>query len=83
MFRISSFVFAFFLMSSLMVPMAAQQAVPPATITGSGTADYVPIFTGATTIGNSTIFQTVGGNVGCCNHHARRQTGSQRHGRCP
>jgi hypothetical protein len=38
--------------------------LPPGTITGSGTADFVPIFTGATTIGNSKIFQTVGGNVG-------------------
>src|SRR5271154_2541086 len=39
-------------------------AAPPGTITGSGTADFVPMFTGATTIGNSKIFQTVGGNVG-------------------
>jgi hypothetical protein len=38
--------------------------LPPGTITGSGTADYVPVFTGATTIGNSKIFQTVGGDVG-------------------
>ncbi|MGB6677274.1 MAG: hypothetical protein WBE44_11330 [Terriglobales bacterium] len=38
--------------------------LPPGTITGSGTADFVPMFTGATTIGNSKIFQTVGGNVG-------------------
>jgi hypothetical protein len=37
---------------------------PPGTITGSGTADYVPVFTGATTVGNSKIFQTVGGDVG-------------------
>ena len=36
----------------------------PGTITGSGTADFVPRFTGATTIGNSNIFETVGGNVG-------------------
>jgi trimeric autotransporter adhesin len=39
-------------------------AAPPGTITGSGTADFVPLFTSATTIGNSKIFQTVGGNVG-------------------
>ena len=38
--------------------------LPPGTITGSGTADFVPVFTGATTIGNSKIFQTVGGDVG-------------------
>jgi hypothetical protein len=33
-------------------------------ITGSGTADFIPMFTGTTTIGNSKIFQTVAGNVG-------------------
>src|SRR5580693_586063 len=38
--------------------------LPPGTITGSGTADFVPVFTGATTIGNSKIFQTAGGDVG-------------------
>jgi hypothetical protein len=38
--------------------------LPPGTITGSGTADFVPVFTGATTIGNSKVFQTVGGDVG-------------------
>ncbi len=38
--------------------------LPPGTITGSGTADFVPVFTGAATIGNSKIFQTVGGDVG-------------------
>jgi len=38
--------------------------VTPGTITGSGTADFVPVFTGTTTIGNSKIFETVGGNVG-------------------
>ncbi len=37
---------------------------PPGTITGHGTADFVPMFTGTTTIANSIIFQTVGGNVG-------------------
>jgi len=38
--------------------------LPPGTITGSGTADFIPMFTGSTTIANSGIFQTVGGNVG-------------------
>jgi len=38
--------------------------LPPGTLTGSGTADFVPVFTGAATIGNSKIFQTVGGDVG-------------------
>ncbi|HET6175647.1 MAG TPA: hypothetical protein VFE61_01865 [Candidatus Sulfotelmatobacter sp.] len=31
---------------------------PPATITGSGTAGFLPDFTGAATIGNSAIFQS-------------------------
>jgi hypothetical protein len=39
-------------------------ASPPGTITGTGTAGFVPLFTGVTTIGNSKIFQTVGFNVG-------------------
>jgi len=38
--------------------------LPAGTITGSGTANFVPLFTGATTIGNSKIFQATGGNVG-------------------
>jgi hypothetical protein len=39
-------------------------ASPDGTITGSGTANFVPQFTGTTTIGNSKIFQTVGGKIG-------------------
>ena len=39
-------------------------APPPGTITGSGTADFIPVFTGPTTIGNSKLFQTIGGNFG-------------------
>jgi hypothetical protein len=54
--------------SFMLTPQAGGKAVPgklpPGTITGSGTADYVPMFTGTTTVGNSHIFQTVGGNVG-------------------
>jgi hypothetical protein len=38
--------------------------LPPGTITGSGTANFVPLFTGTTTVGNSKIFQTAGGSVG-------------------
>jgi hypothetical protein len=38
--------------------------LPPGTITGTGTADFIPRFTGTTTIGNSNIFETIGGNVG-------------------
>jgi trimeric autotransporter adhesin len=33
------------------------------TIGGSGTANYLPLFTGTTTLGNSVIYQT-GGNIG-------------------
>jgi|HubBroStandDraft_6_1064221.scaffolds.fasta_scaffold07443_5 hypothetical protein len=36
----------------------------PGTITGSGTMGHIPKFTGATTIGNSAIFQNNTGNVG-------------------
>src|SRR5277367_7149684 len=43
---------------------SAKDELPPGTITGSGTADFVPVFTGTTTIGNSKIFQTVKGDVG-------------------
>jgi hypothetical protein len=39
-------------------------AAPPGTITGTGTLDFIPRFTGATTIGNSNIFETGTGNVG-------------------
>jgi len=35
-------------------------------IDGSGTANYVPLFTGATTLGNSAIYQT-DGNIGIGN----------------
>ncbi len=35
-----------------------------ATITGSGTANFLPKFTGASTIGNSALFQSAAGNVG-------------------
>jgi hypothetical protein len=36
----------------------ASAAPPPATITGSGTANFLPLFTGAATIGNSALFQS-------------------------
>jgi hypothetical protein len=39
-------------------------ALPPGTITGTGSANFVPLFTGTTTIGNSKIFQNVAGSVG-------------------
>ncbi|HWY58888.1 MAG TPA: hypothetical protein VNZ03_30780 [Terriglobales bacterium] len=37
--------------------------LPPAGVTGKGTANFVPLWTGTTTLGNSVIYQT-GGNVG-------------------
>jgi hypothetical protein len=40
------------------------QDAPAANVTGTGTADFIPRWTGTTTIGNSIIFQTVGGLVG-------------------
>jgi hypothetical protein len=55
MFRVSVCVGVFLLLLACCVlPMAAQQ--PPSTITGSGTADFIPRFTGTSTIGNSNIF---------------------------
>ena len=36
---------------------------PAATITGSGTTDFIPLWTSSTNLGNSILFQT-GGNVG-------------------
>jgi hypothetical protein len=40
------------------------QDTPSANVTGSGTADFIPRWTGTTTLGNSNIFETVGGDVG-------------------
>ncbi len=42
----------------------AKDALKPATITGSGTAGAVPLWTGSSSLGNSEISQTSGGNVG-------------------
>jgi len=41
-------------------------APPPATVTGSGTTDYLPLWTGSATLGNSHIFQSAG-NTGIGN----------------
>jgi hypothetical protein len=40
------------------------QDAPPAAITGSGTADFIPRWTATTTLGNSILFQTPNGKVG-------------------
>ena len=37
--------------------------LPPAGVTGKGTKNFVPVWTGATALGNSTIYET-GGNLG-------------------
>jgi hypothetical protein len=37
--------------------------LPPAGVTGKGTKNFVPLWTGATTLGNSVIYET-GGNLG-------------------
>jgi len=37
---------------------------PNANITGSGTVDYLPVFTGSTTIGNSKVYQNASGDIG-------------------
>jgi hypothetical protein len=37
--------------------------LPPAGVTGKGTKNFVPLWTGATALGNSTIYET-GGNIG-------------------
>jgi hypothetical protein len=42
---------------------ASKVAPPPATVTGSGTANYYPVWTGASTLGNGHIFQ-VGSKIG-------------------
>jgi hypothetical protein len=42
---------------------AAAGTVPPASVSGKGTKNYVPLWTGTATLGNSVIYET-GGNVG-------------------
>ena len=36
------------------------EAPPPATVTGSGTTNYIPLWTGSSTVGNSKLYQTSG-----------------------
>src|SRR5579863_9982552 len=42
---------------------SAATAPPPSTVTGSGTTNYIPIWTSSTALGNSKLYQT-GGKVG-------------------
>jgi hypothetical protein len=59
----------FLLCAGSVMPVLAQDSAnsgavaPPATITGSGTLNFVSKFTGASTIGNSAIFES-GGKIG-------------------
>ena len=43
---------------------APQAPSPTSNITGSGTADFLPMFTGTTTIGNSKVYQNASGDIG-------------------
>ena len=45
------------------VALAQEAAPPPATVTGSGTANYIPMWTSSSVIGNSKLYQT-GGKIG-------------------
>jgi hypothetical protein len=66
--RISIYLCASLLLVTCVLSASAQDVATaskvPGTITGGGTAEFIPVFTGPTTIGNSKMFQTVGGNVG-------------------
>ena len=57
-------------------------AAPPGTITGSGTADFVPIFTGAYNDWQFHNLRDRRGQCRDCDHDPSRQAGRQRHGGC-
>jgi hypothetical protein len=58
----------FFLMTFLLCSLSAlAQDSPAVNVTGGGTADYIPRWTGAHALGNSNIFETAGGKVGIGN----------------
>src|SRR5271165_1196961 len=50
-------------MSRTVAAQAAQATLPNVTPSGSGTADYLPIWTNSTTLGNSNAYQS-GSNIG-------------------
>jgi hypothetical protein len=60
--------FRLFCVASVVVSLCSglglAQDAPAANVTGNGTADFIPRWTGPHSIGNSLIFQTVGGQVG-------------------
>jgi hypothetical protein len=45
-------------------PESGQSSVTQATPTGSGTTDYIPLWTSSSALGNSKLFQSTGGNIG-------------------
>jgi hypothetical protein len=53
-----------FMLAPAGVQPAASAPSPNANITGSGAADFLPLFTAATTIGNSRVYQNSSGNIG-------------------
>jgi hypothetical protein len=55
--------FRLFCMASVLVFLFTKPGLAQ-DVTGNGTADFIPRWTGATSLGNSNIFETVGGNVG-------------------
>ena len=51
--------------SAVATPQAASApALTEASPTGSGTADYIPLWTSSSALGNSILFQSPGGNIG-------------------
>jgi hypothetical protein len=64
MFRTKAYVRAFLLLFVFCSLAAVAQDNKLVNVTGGGTADFIPRWTGAHALGNSAIFQTVGGNVG-------------------
>ena len=53
----------FALLSLVSTSLAQQVVMPPPTIGGGGTANYIPLWTSGTTLGNSNIYQS-GTNLG-------------------
>lgn len=49
--------------SSAPASSAAAVVPPPAAVTGSGAANYLPLWTGTTVLGNSAVFQTGSGST--------------------
>lgn len=63
MFRISVCVCAFLLSACCVLPMAAQQSPAPL-LSGTGTPNHITKWITTTKIGDSSVFETAGGNLG-------------------